>query len=61
MLPDSTLELSWDHEIRDSLEPALVIKYVGSDSFFSSSSSTYVFTASHKTYSDEVHIPGWEP
>lgn len=61
MLPDSTLELSWDHEIRNALDPALIIKYIASNSFLPSSSSTYVFAASHKTYSDDVPPLPWRP
>jgi hypothetical protein len=53
MLTGSTLELSWDHEIKNSLEPSLSIEYLGSSSlFFNPTPSTYSFSISHKTYSD---------
>lgn len=52
MLPESTLELSWDHEIQNSLEPSVSIRYLGGSSlFFSPTPSTYCFSVSHRTYS----------
>jgi hypothetical protein len=57
MLPGSTLELSWDHEIQHSLDPALSIQYLGGSSlFFKPSPSSFNFSVSHKTYSSEVAL-----
>src|SRR5277367_2488009 len=55
MLPGSTLELTWDYEIENSLEPSLSISYTGSSAlFFSPSPSQYNFSVSHRTYSRDV-------
>jgi hypothetical protein len=55
MLAGSTLELSWDHEIRNSLDPAVTIRFLDSKSlFFTPSPSTYSFSVSHKTYSADA-------
>lgn len=57
MLEGSALELSWDYEIENSLEPALKIKYTGNSSLFSSSPSNYTFEVTHRTYSPDVFLP----
>ena len=54
MLYGSSLELSWDYEIENSLEPALKIKYTGNSALFSSSLTNYTFEVSHRTYSTDV-------
>jgi hypothetical protein len=55
MLPGSTLELSWDYEIQNTLDPSLSIEYLGGTSlFFSPTPETYSFSVSHKTYSSDV-------
>ena len=58
MLSGSTLELSWDHEIENSLEPSLSVTYTGSSAFlFSPSPSQYNFSVSHRTHCQDVPSP----
>ena len=55
MLPGSTLELYWDYEVENTLEPSLSISYTGNSAlFFSPSPSQYNFSVSHRTYSQDV-------
>ena len=57
MLAGSTLELSWDNEIKNGLEPAVSIQYTGSSNlFFTPSATDYNFSVSHKTYCSDVSL-----